>query len=99
MIYYIMNYNNSDNNFDNNSDYNSILYKGTIISYVIFSILLLFICSVIFICKIGDLANYKKKLNNTEMNENISILNKKPPSYNSINEYENENENESESEN
>ena len=74
-----MSYNNSDN---------TVLYESTIISYIIFSILVLFLCLIIFICKLGDLANYKNRLINKEMDStaNIIILNKNPPSYNSINE-------------
>jgi len=78
----------------NNSDNNSFLYESTIVSYVIFSLLLFFLCLIIFICKLGDFSNYKPRLIGKEMdanvNENVNansnILNKYPPSYNSINE-------------
>ena len=90
----------------NYSDDNYVLYDSTIISYIVFSILLFFMCICIFICKLNNFAVTKHRLYYTEMNSNMNenmnenindndnendnananILNRKPPSYNSINE-------------
>jgi len=72
----------------NYSDDNYVLYDSTIVSYIVFSILLFCMCLCIFICKLRNFN--KNRLYNTEMNyndnDNDNILDKNPPSYNSINE-------------
>ena len=62
----------------NDNNYTYVLYKNTIISYVLFSILLFVICVCISICECTH------KLNEKENNDKYNLLIPEPPTYDSV---------------
>ena len=70
-------YNNNNNDNDNTYTYSYVLYESTILSYVLFSILLFMICVCISICAC------KHRLNEKNNNEKYNLLISEPPTYDS----------------